>query len=173
MCSGSFVPARQAWNQGNMRPSAVPSPLQIPTNPQDVGNRTPPPPMPTQQQPANGDRGDYYEDVDPRFTEPAPRPPQQPIHEEPISYDDIPPPRSPAISEQSGFTSVSQRGINPRWNPPPGQGFNPGMPPRKPVGRNEVNVLNSNPDFQLPSTRGGPSSGRGGGMIPGSAYPGI
>ncbi|KAI8962632.1 pali-domain-containing protein [Daldinia sp. FL1419] len=175
---GPYVPPRQGW-RGPERPSQVPAPLQIPTRPpQELSGGTPPPPQP-QPQPAAASTGNYYEDVDPRFEEPAPKPqqlqqprqPQLPPPEEP-SYDDIPPqPMSPAISEQSGFTSISQRGINPRWNPPPGQGFNQQIPPRKPVGRNEVNVLNSNPDFQLPIGRGG-TSGRGG-MIPGSAYPGL
>ncbi|OTB04708.1 hypothetical protein M426DRAFT_73283 [Hypoxylon sp. CI-4A] len=164
-----YVPPRQAWNSSPMRPSRIPSPLQIPSRPQELGNGTPPPPLP-QQPPAVADN--YYEDVDPRFTEPAPRPQQAPQHE-PVNYDDLPPqPRSPAMSEQSSFTSISQRGINPRWNPPPNQGYGQQMPPRKPVGRNEVNVLNSNPDFQLLSSRGGPGGPRGG-MIPGSAYPGI
>ncbi|KAI1760210.1 pali-domain-containing protein [Hypoxylon sp. FL1150] len=169
-----YQPPRQAWNQGPGRSSpGVPSPLQVPVRPQEVNGGTPPPP---QQQPAAADAGNYYEDVDPRFTEPTARPQQVSREIGPVqNYDDVPPqPRSPAISEQSAFTSVSQRGINPRWNPPPRQGYNQLMPPRKPVGRNEVNVLNSNPDFQLPSSRGGPSPGRGGGgMIPGSAYPGI
>ncbi|KAI0172735.1 pali-domain-containing protein [Hypoxylon sp. FL1284] len=161
----SYVPPRQAWNQGPGRSSpGVPSPLHVPTRPPQRNAGTPPPP----QQQSAADAGNYYEDVDPRFTEPSSRP-QQPGP----SYEDLPPqPRSPAISEQSSFTSISQRGVNPRWNPPPGQGYNQPMPPRKPVGRNEVNVLNSNPDFQLPSSRGGAGPMRGG-MIPGSAYPGI
>ncbi|KAI1379186.1 pali-domain-containing protein [Hypoxylon crocopeplum] len=169
-----YVPPRQVWNQGPGRSSpGVPSPLHIPSRPQELSNGTPPPPPPPQQSTTTVNTGNYYEDVDPRFTEPASRP-QQSAQELSTGYDDVPPqPRSPAISEQSGFTSVSQRGINPRWNPPPNQGYNPQMPPRKPVGRNEVNVLNSNPDFQLPSTRGGPGAGRGGGLIPGSSYPGI
>ncbi|KAK6956183.1 hypothetical protein Daesc_001456 [Daldinia eschscholtzii] len=176
---GQYVPPRQGWQRPE-RPSQVPAPLQIPSRPpQELSSGTPPPPQPQPQpqpQPATSSKGDYYEDVDPRFEEPAskPQPPPQlqlPPQDGP-SYDDVPPqPMSPAISEQSGFTSISQRGINPRWNPPPGHGYNQQMPPRKPVGRNEVNVLNSNPDFQLPTTRGG-ATGRGG-MIPGSAYPGL
>ncbi|KAI5860746.1 SUR7/PalI family-domain-containing protein [Durotheca rogersii] len=168
-----YVPPRQVWNQGPGRasPSTVPSPLHIPARPQELDNRTPPPHPPAPPQPAPVERGNYYEDVDPRFTEPASRS-LQVVPDGPIGYDEIPPgARSPAISEQSGFTSVSQRGINPRWNPPPHAGYEP-MPRRKPVGRNEVNILNSNPDFQLPSTRGASNSRRGG-MIPGSAYPGI
>lgn len=175
------------WNQGPGRSSpGIPSPLNIASRPQDVPDKSA---APSQRAPS--DAGDYYEDVDPRFAEPAPAALQtmQPGLDVPVAFDDDyagPGSRSPAISERSGFTSISQRGVNPRWNPPPpgplgpsgpsGPAFPQQMPPRRPVGRNEVNVLNSNPDFQLPTTRGGnpsPSRGPGGGMIPGSAYPGI
>ncbi|KAI0149582.1 pali-domain-containing protein [Xylariaceae sp. FL1272] len=162
-----YVPARQAWNQGPGRASpSVPSPLHVPQRPQELTGPTPPAP------------GNYYEDVDPRFAEPAPRalqPPADDLHLAPGA-------RSPTVSERSGFTSVSQRGVNPRWNPPPGQGFGQQMmPPRRPVNRNEpgVNILNSNPDFELPTRRppgGAVAPARGGaagGMIPDSAYPGI
>ncbi|KAL8985122.1 MAG: hypothetical protein Q9205_001105 [Flavoplaca limonia] len=62
--------------------------------------------------------------------------------------------RSPAISDGSNYTSISQRGINPQWQPPPdhtmGMG---GLPNRKPV-RHQPNqrdvLLNQNPDFELP-----------------------
>lgn len=89
--------------------------------------------------------------------------------------------RSPAESEKSNFTSISQRGINPRWNapppfPPPNQqqgGYGMTAIPRRPVGpsTNEV-LLNSNPDFELPTSRGSPQRMGGQGMIPASAYPG-
>ncbi|KAI8632607.1 pali-domain-containing protein [Xylariaceae sp. FL1651] len=171
-----YVSARQAWNQEPRRASpSVPSPLHMPYRPQELSSETRSPPPP----PAASNGGNYYEDIDPRFAEPSPRA-QQAVHEGPISYDDphlAPGARSPTISERSGFTSVSQRGVNPRWNPPPGQGYSQQIPPRRPVNRNDVNILNSNPDFQLPSRRGGSASparggaGAGGGMIPGSAYP--
>ncbi len=124
---------------------------------------------------AVSDAGDYYEDVDPRFAEQQAPSTLHPGPEVPGAYEDIHAAsgsRSPAISERSAFTSISQRGVNPRWNPPPpGPGYGQ-MPPRRPIGRNEVNVLNSNPDFQLPTTRGrNPSPGAR--MIPGSAYPGL
>ncbi|KAI0454049.1 pali-domain-containing protein [Xylaria acuta] len=169
-----YVPPRQAWNQGPGRASpSSPSAPHLSPGPQEPNDSTRSPPPVT----LNG--GNYYEDVDPRFVEPSPRA-QQTTQEAPVGFDDphlAPGARSPTISERSGFTSVSQRGINPRWNPPPGQGYNQQMPPRRPVNRNDVNILNSNPDFQLPGRRGGstnPSRGgaRGGGMIPGSAYPG-
>lgn len=176
--SRSYVPPRQVWNQGPGRSSpGVPSPLHIPPKPQEpIENRSA---APSQRAPSEA--GDYYEDVDPRFAEPPPAILQPgPSLDVPGNYEDIhvgDGSRSPAISERSGFTSISQRGINPRWNPPPpGPGYGQQMPPRRPVGRTEVNVLNSNPDFGLPTTRGGnpaPAMGPGGGMIPGSAYPGL
>jgi hypothetical protein len=73
--------------------------------------------------------------------------------------------RSPALSEGSHFTSVSQRGVNPNWRPPPGQG--PGYGPAgqfAPYGgnrrRQEDMVLNANPDFAIPGM--GAARGRGG-----------
>jgi hypothetical protein len=109
------------------------------------------------------------------------------------SYEDIQSgQRSPAESERSNFTSVSQRGINPRWNPGPNYGGSGPMPNRRPAPQQarEDMLLNSNPDFMLPGgggrgrggARGGPR-GRGGpqatgripgqipGMVPNSAYP--
>lgn len=62
--------------------------------------------------------------------------------------------RSPAgESDGTDFTSVSQRGINPRW---PGEP----MPPRRvhqqaAAARKNDLLLNSNPDFSLPPGRGG------------------
>lgn len=64
--------------------------------------------------------------------------------------------RSPTESEASHFTSVSQRGVNPQWRPPPGPTLQP--PPRKMSHRRDDIVLNANPDFALPgmqSSRGG------------------
>lgn len=88
--------------------------------------------------------------------------------------------RSPAISDGSNYTSISQRGINPQWQPPPdhtmGMG---GLPNRKQV-RHQPNqrdvLLNQNPDFELPIQGDRGAGGRlrsasGGhrepGMIPG------
>jgi hypothetical protein len=108
------------------------------------------------------------------------------------SYEDVQSgSRSPAESERSNFTSVSQRGVNPRWNPqrdgpggfgPPmmgGGNMNQGMG-RRPVAppqRNNDILLDTNPDFGLPGGRGGRggANGRspiGGGMVPRSAYEG-
>jgi hypothetical protein len=145
------------------------------------------PAPPAQPAPA----GEYYEDVDPRFANPltstAPAPvthtstsaaqPVAPPVQSTDSYEDIRDmqgARSPAESDKSNFTSISQRGINPRWNPPPpfpaaASGYGP--VPRRPVppSTNDV-VLNSNPDFELPQTRVSPPR-MGAGMIPGSSYP--
>lgn len=101
------------------------------------------------------------------------------------SYEDIQEgSRSPAESERSNFTSVSQRGVNPRWNPAMGPGgFNAPMTNRRPVPppsqRNEI-LLNSNPDFELPGVRPGRGQSREAvqrrplpsGMVPRSAYEG-
>ncbi len=158
-------------------------------------------PTPTNRNHRRQSSGDnYYEDVDPRFAEPvqaappaaipsvpsAGYPPNQSLR--PIqtsvgldgnnSYEDLQSGgRSPAESDRSNFTSVSQRGVNPQWNG--GPGYAP-MPTRRPVGPQNDVLFNSNPDFQLPGNRGGrggPSRGggmRGGmpGMVPSSAYPG-
>lgn len=97
------------------------------------------------------------------------------------SYEDLQEgARSPAESERSNFTSVSQRGVNPKWNPQNGPGgFGQPMnrrPPGPPQRNNDI-LLDTNPDFGLPQRggRGGPN-GRspvgGGGMVPRSAYEG-
>lgn len=193
-----YVPPRAGWNEAGGNPSGMPSPLHLarhnsPDAP--VGQSRGPPP------PAAAEGGGYYEDVDPRFAQPSgppvggapgggggggvprgrstPPPPIQ-INNGAMDYDDIPQgARSPAESEKSNFTSISQRGINPRWNPPPPTlmpGFS-GPSQRRPMpNRNDV-LLNNNPDFELPGLGGGPrgggnnNRGPGGGMIPGSAYP--
>ncbi|KAK4200298.1 SUR7/PalI family-domain-containing protein [Triangularia verruculosa] len=170
----TYVPPRQAWNQN---PARTPSPLTAVSTrpPVDLhggpGPNLQPPPSQHEPQTNPGLRpaaGEYYEDVDPRFAEPAtaaaaaappasnsrPRtPPMQPLQLA-NSYEEIPQgARSPAESERSNFTSISQRGINPRWQPPPEM---PQMIPRRPVGNHSRPtdiLLTSNPDFELP-TRG-------------------
>ena len=72
--------------------------------------------------------------------------------------------RSPAASEASHFTSVSQRGVNPEWRAPPGSqsgGYGGSVPLRRPVQQRDV-LLQGNPDFELPGA--GP---RGGGAYVG------
>jgi hypothetical protein len=131
--------------------------------------------------------GNYYEDVDPRFDQTAHTPPHRqtppPLQLQPpaeVDYEDMRVAaggtRSPAESEHSNFTSISQRGVNPQWNPPPmpqrGGGYG-ASPPRRPVQQRRDMILD-NPDFALP---GGRSTAAGKrrlppGMIPDSAYPG-
>jgi hypothetical protein len=87
--------------------------------------------------------------------------------------------RSPATSDTSHFTSVSQRGINPNWRPPPGSNMGPsqrGPPPPRP---SDI-LLNTNPDFSLPGmappgrgARGGMRARGGGGMGPGRQSPAV
>lgn len=168
------MPPRQGWNQGPGRNSpSVPSPLSAPSRPTELpSSRGSPAPGGS---PAPPPAADYYEDVDPRFADPPggifPSTnlsiPKTNAYEDTLEIPPGAPPRSPAESDRSNFTSISQRGINPRWNPSP-----PPLPPpvaRRPVVRPSDIALNSNPDFELP-TRGSPGRNQGG-MIPGSAYP--
>jgi len=90
-------------------------------------------------------------------------------------------PRSPAASTSSHFTSVSQRGINPRWQPGPqedsgGGGYRDGYARRNRAPRNDqMNFLSGNPDFEVPISRSGRRNGPGGlggtGIDMGSRYP--
>lgn len=75
--------------------------------------------------------------------------------------------RSPAISESSHYTSISQRGINPNWQP--GQ---PYAAPQQQQMRRDV-LLGANPDFVVPGA--GPGRGGMGGRTrggPTGRYPG-
>ena len=196
-------------NTSQPLPTVQASPVELPT-PVDHN----PPSLPQHSGPSHArynSADNYYEDVDPRFVEPEAAPQarsplpsalmpgrqpnsnlhvdhgNEPSHLEPSSsYEDIQEgTRSPAASDNSNYTSISQRGINPAWRPPPGQGPGMGMggvPNRRPV--QQPDVLMSNPDFELPGGgrggRGGFRGGRGGripGQIPGMTpaggrYPG-
>jgi len=181
-----YVPPRQAWQEGGRS-----SPLNPASQPTELPNANP---SAHRRISSAGDH--YYEDVEPRFADQAPASNTlvpaalAPGHGgssgslQPLgmdgnnSYEDVQSgSRSPAESERSNFTSVSQRGVNPRWNAPQ-NGYGPPMPNnrRPPPQRNDI-LLNSNPDFQLRGGRG-PGRGRapgqipGSGMVPGSAYPG-
>jgi hypothetical protein len=156
------VPPRQAWNQGQGHGRSSP---RLPRSPLNTAGH--PAELPTTHgspQPPAASAGEYYEDVDPRFASPPPaQKPTTPAHLHPNnSYEDIPPgARSPAGSEGSAYASVSQRGVNPRWNqpmPPPPAPANYGnnLAPRRPVNRSDM-VLDTNPDFQLPNRGGGSS----------------
>ncbi|KAH8667655.1 SUR7/PalI family-domain-containing protein [Tricladium varicosporioides] len=188
-----YIPPRQAWGtgaQGRSSPlSSVPQATELPS-PTHAPNR-------------RESSDNYYEDVDPRFADnpsntnsliPAALSTGYPANNSSGnlqavggldgSYEDLQAgQRSPAESDRSNFTSVSQRGINPRWQP--GQGYGPPMPNRRPTNPPQQQrdlLLNSNPDFMLPGNRGGRvgQQGRGGrapgpipGMVPNSAYPGV
>jgi hypothetical protein len=204
-----YVPARAGWNaqkipsdqtintlnNSNSSRGLSPiqdSPVELPAQLSHVGL-----PAPTRNEPTS----DYYEDVDPKFAEPAQsQPPPMPTSLMPggyahpnisnpsflsaphgsdpnlprtSSYDDLPDgSRSPAASEASHFTSVSQRPVNPNWRPemgaPAGQFApygGPGGPPgpRRPM-RQEDAILeanSANPDFAIPGSRGRGGRGRG------------
>jgi hypothetical protein len=195
LTASRYVPARAGWNN---------SAVELPTNNSNVGSYSRPRPKPRGN---SGGSDIYYEDVDPRFaqSEILPPPPNHPgglppalaagpsrppYHDEasdslnirppPLtsSYEDLPGARSPAESETSNFTSVSQRGVNPNWRPGyPGE-FNSFGPMRRQSNtqaRRDV-LLDSNPDFQLPGMappgrrpvrgRGGFGPNMGGPMSP-------
>lgn len=145
----------------------------------------------------------YYEDIDPRFaaeTDPVPPLPtmhdQQnddqlmsgpdnqygpvrhptPLHLPQSSYEDLPGARSPAESETSNFTSISQRGVNPNWRPGQGYGgeFNSLAPLRNPQRQQQQQqqqrqdmLLSGNADFEIPgmSATRSPYAGRGRGAL--------
>ena len=198
-----YVPPRQNWNNGPP-----------PADPAVGGLAYRNGPSPSRPRVNSGGSDVYYEDVDPRFApaEPMP-PPQQEImpriltpggrdYDDPAapipqqanvighnnSYEDLPGARSPAESETSNFTSVSQRGVNPNWRPTYGQdnfgSYGPGPggrgpPQRQQQMRRDV-LLAGNPDFELPgmgpARRGGMRGGmrgppiqRGPGPMPASA----
>lgn len=182
------MPPRQQWREPGRS-----SPL----NPANKPAELPSPTAPAHKRGSSA--GDYYEDVDPRFSElptkgsvPPPLvtgyphnnnagqnvPPIQPMGlDGSSSYEDLQSgARSPAESERSNFTSVSRRGVNPRWNGGEG-GYGAAPMPRRPVPRQDDMLLNSNPDFSIPGGRGGRgfprggASARGGGTVPNSAYP--
>lgn len=181
--SREYVPVRTGWNNETdaarsspAHPSALPPPLRPGGSP--VGRGSPRP------RPSPAHETSYVEDIDPRFAEPpvvAPpiidrRPSPPPEIDTDNPYDSIPEgARSPAESEHSTFTSISQRGINPRWSgnkPPPMMGsVYQGMPPRRPAPQLN-NILLDNPDFALPggprgAGRGAAGRGRGGLYPPG------
>lgn len=194
-----YVPPRQVWGQQAGRSS--------PLNPASQPVVELPPSESSHKRENSNDN--YYEDVDPRFADPAPAPatkssltipaalniaaqssnnrydPNSHLHPNPLSnldgnnsYNSLEElqsgQRSPAESERSTFTSVSQRGINPNWNGGASGYAGPPMPNRRLAARREDVLLNDNPDFALPTGRGGrgPPRVMRGGMIPNSAYPG-
>ncbi|KAL5333885.1 SUR7/PalI family-domain-containing protein [Aspergillus crustosus] len=106
----------------------------------------------------------YYEDADPVYTsrnESAVGNPRLPSALTPGNFGEQKPKEnaverrsSPAASEVSHFTSISERPINPNWRPPP--------MPTQAVQQKRVDVLlENNPDFDLRA-----SMGQGGRMPP-------
>jgi len=161
------VPPRAHWNNNGRNSPRMPSPLNVPGRGAQGAALPRGAPAP---EAANSNA--YFEDVDPRFAEPPP--PEHPgAIQTNAAYDDVPQPsRSPAESERSNFTSISQRGVNPRWNPPPPSlmpGYTGQQVPRRPPPRDQsAALLNSNPDFAIPGggrNLGSPQRGGGG------AYP--
>lgn len=160
-----YLPPRAAWNQASStNPSSRPGAgaagrrSGLASGPQDVH---------------------YYEDLYSPYgalgqADSQPPPPGNP------GYGGGPPPtgraRSPSESERSNFTSISQRGVNPRWNARGMQGPQyQNAPPRRLAQQQKQrrqDLLLDNPDFQLPGSRSRGGTHRAGpGMVPGGAYP--
>jgi len=55
---------------------------------------------------------------------------------------------SPAESEHSNMTSISQRGVNPNWRPD--SGHRPGQPNLGVPGRRPSQPLHSNSNYEIP-----------------------
>ena len=149
----------------------MPSPLNVAGRPAELpaARGTPPVPAGAGTETATATSGTYYEDVDPRFADAAPRsavPPPLQISKSIEEMRHTAGAASPgAESDRSNFTSISQRGVNPRWHPPPPMPGYGGQAPRRPV-RPRDDVLLANPDFQLPGNRMGSPSNRGPGGGP-------
>lgn len=176
----SYIPPRTIWEQENRPAEAQPaqSPVELPA---PASRQEPPPPSRSGSSKSKRASDLYYEDVAPQFDTPHNRahtPPLPSSSPHPTAltpgpsaafappptrtWSAGPPPipddlddgqRSP-VSTASGFTSISQRGTNPRWQEEqnrlaPGRSRVP--PARKSVG------LAGNPDFELPI----PGRGRG------------
>lgn len=127
-----------------------------------------PPPMPSSLMPG-GMPGAY--NSNPNLLNPLQRPRQlsDPNLPRTSSYDDLPDgSRSPAASEASHFTSVSQRPVNPAWRPEMGAAagnFGPynGRGGGRPMRPEDV-ILDANaanPDFAIPGVGMGRGRGRG------------
>ena len=175
----SYIPLRPQWQQenGSTENKGMPSPAELPTSTPRQG-----PPSRSGSSKSKRASDSYYEDVAPQFDtshERSPTPPLPTTSPHPTALTPgnpsayAPPPgatwgspppipddidngqQSPTMSTASGFTSISQRGINPRWQEEQsrlGPGQSRGGAGRKSVG------LAGNPDFELPIA----NKGRGG-----------
>jgi hypothetical protein len=165
-----YLPPRAAWNNdsGRRSPRDQSSVYGADRRPPAVDYRGPTSPLAA----GPSTRGGYYEDVEPRYEASGPHPaliasPSEPVYEDVHVMDGS---RSPAGSERSNFTSVSQRGVNPRWNPH--QHPMPGNGARRVQQQQRQDILLDNPDFQLAGGRSGKlKHGNPSGLVPGSAYP--
>ena len=167
----SYIPARAAWGP-DVRLGPSPSPVYEYGQPEAIHPTQSPSPVHAYgqdnraPQPMRSNLGndDYYEDMEPRFADKSrgptlpsalmPGPAGEP---KPKDSDDLPEaPGSPTTSEISHFTSISQRPINPRWQPPPA--------PLKPAQQRTNMLLENNPDFDLQAGRRKGGAGPGGRM---------
>ncbi|KAL4918593.1 SUR7/PalI family-domain-containing protein [Aspergillus aurantiobrunneus] len=139
--TASYVPPRTNWAQ----PAYQSSEPNLPYQPDQ-------PSQPSQPRHVRSHSGSlYYEDEDPVYTsrnESAVGNPRLPsaltpgnTGEQKSKENGVERPSSPAASEVSHFTSISERPINPRWRPPP-------MPAQAAQQKRDV-LLENNPDFDL------------------------
>ncbi|OJD20599.1 hypothetical protein ACJ73_08066 [Blastomyces percursus] len=159
-----YIPPRAAWEEPLREPTLPVIARQSPSPhghayesrslERPAGDATQPPIARSTSQ------GDYYEDVEPRFAEPGGVPTAltpgalgelQPR----TSFEHLPGAHSPAASETSHFTSISQRGVNPKWRSPEAE-------IRRDKQRRQDMLLGNNPDFELPAggSRGGDPGSR-------------
>ncbi|KAL3432837.1 SUR7/PalI family-domain-containing protein [Aspergillus tetrazonus] len=137
----SYVPPRRNWGPQAYQSSEPNLPYQ-----------------PNQPRHARSQSGSmYYEDEDPVYTSrnesavgnsgvPSVLTPGN-SGEQKLKENGVERPGSPAASEISHFTSISERPINPRWRPPP-------MPAQAVQQKRDV-LLENNPDFDLRAAIGG------------------
>ena len=201
-----------------------PAPVELPGSEEHIPIGTATAGIPSQTHQTRPSNDNYYEDVDPQFADRSTEPPPPQQHQAPLPSSLMPGhlhpgygntgltrdnssssiysgddpthrTRSPAAtSDNSNFTSISQRGVNPNWAahyPPSGPqsaygGSDPGGARR--IKRDDTQVLASNPDFSLegvgPPRGHGRTQSRGGsggratgrpvaGSLQGGPYPGM
>ncbi|KAE8355150.1 SUR7/PalI family-domain-containing protein [Aspergillus coremiiformis] len=157
----SYVPPHATWEEAEHLPGHSNTPVHA------YGTAE------TARTPHHGRSGaaDYFEDVDPRFAnrnEPAVANPRLPSALTPGGSGEPKPTgdlaeglSSPTTSDISHFTSISERPINPRWQPPPG-----------PAQQKRNVLLENNPDFDLRAGMRGAGAGAGlGGRMPPISIP--